>query len=220
MQNLLANNMINGQLITGDVIDETLLDALASVNRSDFVPEQFKNVAYIDEEIALGNGRFLIEPLVFARILKYAAITKSETVLDVGCATGYSTAVISQLAGKVIAIEENKELAAKAKSIFIKYQNIRFFESELKSGYEKEAPYDVIIIEGAIEIEPKELFVQLREGGRLLAIEHTSPEKISYSGLGKLVEYKKIAGIMYKTMLHDASSHLLEQFRKTASFVF
>src|SRR5262249_34887424 len=150
-------HMINGQIRTGNVRDEAVLIALDTVERELFVPEDFRNAAYIDEEIALGQGRFLMEPLVFSRMLKYAAIARHETVLDVGCATGYSSAVLSTLAKKVVALEEDTMLAIKAKMLLSSYSNVKFLQAGLAKGVSSEAPYDVILIEGAIETLPQTL---------------------------------------------------------------
>lgn len=213
-------NMITGQIMTGDVNDDNVINALESVDRSAFVPDKLKQIAYIDEDIALGGGRFLLEPLIFARLLKYAAISPKETVLDVGCATGYSAAVIAKLAAKVVALEEEKALAAKAKTLLSTYLNIECVEAPLLSGAADKAPYDVILVEGAIAVMPQAFSDQLNEGGRLLTIEHVEAPKTAGSGLGKLVEYRKIRGSLYRTVLHDANAHLIPGFKSPERFVF
>lgn len=206
--------------MTGDVLDERILEALEKTGRSDFVPDALKGVAYIDEGLEIARGRFLMQPLVFARMLKYAAIRKNETVLVVGCLTGYSAAVLSHLAQKVVALEEDRELAARAKTLLAAFSNVHFVEAPLVEGALSHSPYDAVIIEGAIEELPQKLTDQLREGGRILAIEHVSQAKLVTSGLGKLMEYKKIDGALFKTILHDASSALLQSFRRKPAFVF
>lgn len=214
------SHMLTGQLMTGDVNDAVVLDALSSVAREAFVPEIFQGAAYIDNEISLGSGRFLLQPLVFARILKYANITKKETVLDVATGTGYGAAVLSGLAQKVVALEEDAKLAAKAKICLTPYSNVELVQSELVKGVSPRAPYDCIVIEGAIKTLPQALSDQLREGGRLLTVENMEAAKTSETGLGKLVEYRKIRGSLYRTVLHDASASLLPGFKKPASFKF
>ncbi len=213
-------NMLTGQILTGNVLDSRVLEALTSVPRELFVPDSLKGVAYIDEEVPLGFGRFLMQPLVFARMLKYAEILANETVLDVACGTGYSSAVLSKLAQKVVAVEEVKELADKAKSLLSAYANIELVNAPLVQGSSSNAPYDVIFIEGAVEVVPQTLIDQLREGGRVLAVEHKTGAKLSGTGLGKLVEYRKVRGSLGKTVLHDANVALLAPFKKAAEFKF
>lgn len=213
-------NMINGQITTGDVNDDTVLEALSSVERELFVPDALRNVAYVDDDLSLGNGRFLIEPLVFARMLKHARIQKTETVLDVGCATGYSSAVLSKLAQGVIALEEDRGLADKAKTLLASYPNVFVAEGPLVKGSSRQSPYDVIFIEGAIEVLPDAIAEQLAEGGRLLVIERVEEAKTAYSGLGRLVEYKKIKNALYKTVILDANAVLIPAFKKPPAFKF
>lgn len=219
-QNAARKNMIISQIMTGDVNDDNVINALESVDRAAFVPEKLKHIAYIDEDIALGGGRYLLEPLIFARLLKYAAIGPEETVLDVGCCTGYSSAVISKLTAKLVALEEDKALAAKAKTLLASYANVEFVEGSLLAGAKEKAPYDVILVEGAIAVIPQAFSDQLQEGGRLLTIEHVEEPKTAGSGLGKLVEYRKIRGSFYRTVLHDANAYLIPGFKIQERFVF
>ncbi len=219
-QNAARAHMITGQIMTGNVIDDGVLDAIGSVDRTLFVPEKQKQAAYVDEDIALGGGRYILEPLIFARMLKYAAISRRETVLDVGCCTGYSAAVLSRLAQKVVALEEDKALFALAQKRLASVPNAELMEGPLTGGASLRSPYDVILVEGAIEILPQALFDQLGEGGRLLAIEHIEAPKTAGSGLGKLVEYRKIRNAPYRTALHDANAYLIPGFRKPETFVF
>ena len=161
-----------------------------------------------------------MQPLVFARLLKYAAVNKNETVLVIGSLSGYSAAVLSHLAQKIVALEEEKTLAAQAKTLLALYGNVHPVEGNLCEGALSHAPFDAIIIEGAIEELPRKIIDQLREGGRILTIDHISEARITGAGLGKLTEAKKINGALYYTTLHDANCSLLPQFRKKQGFVF
>lgn len=219
-QNNPRRHMVTGQIMTGDVNNEEIIAALESVDRELFVPEIFKHVAYVDEDISVGNGRFLMEPLAFARMVKYAAIQKNETVLDVASGTGYSSAVLSHFAQKVVALEEDADLSNKAKGLLASYGNIECVQAPLVEGVSVRAPYDVILIQGAVEFIPQSFSDQLREGGRLLALEHVAQAKTGYAGLGKLVEYRKINNMLYRTMLHDASAPLIAAFRMPKPFIF
>lgn len=213
-------HMLNGQITTGDVNENSVIEVLGSVEREPFVPEKFQGAAYIDNEIALGRGRFLLQPLVFARMLKYANVQANETVLDVASGTGYSAAVLSGLAQKVVALEEDTELAARAKILLASYGNVECVQSALTGGAPRTAPYDAIFIEGAVKMLPQAFSDQLREGGRLFAIEQVEGAKTAETGLGKLVEYRKVRGVLYRTVLHDASASLLPGFVPAAKFIF
>ncbi len=213
-------NMLKSQILTGHVLNSHVLDALQATPRESFVPAQYQGVAYIDEEIPLGNGRFLLEPLAFARMLEHAAITKQQTVLVVACGSGYSAVIAGQLARQVIAVEENPTLAAQAKQHLTNVTNAQFIESSLVAGAPQHAPYDIILIEGAIEYLPQALADQLKEGGRLLAFEQLSAKHIGTSGANVLVEYKKIHNHLYRAVICDASVALLSGFSKPAMFAF
>ena len=217
-ENPAREHMIKSQILTGHVQNPFVLSALASVSRESFVPDAFQGLAYVDEEIPLGGGRFLMEPLVFARILAYADIQWYETVLDIGVATGYSSAILSTLAQNVVAIEEDAALAAKAQSMLAVFPNVEFKQGPLAEGMGKHAPYDVILIEGATQIVPQAVADQLAEGGRLVTVEHAANAKVAAAGLGTLVEYRKVRGVLYKTMLRDASVALLTAFARPEAF--
>ncbi len=213
-------NMLKSQILTGNVLDQRVIDALTQTSREPFVPDAMQGAAYVDEEIMFEGGRFIMEPLAFARVLKHAAIAPHETVMDIGSAQGYSAAVLSKLAQKVVAVEEDLALAAKAKSLLSGYSNVEVVQGLLVHGASKTAPYDVIIIEGAIQCLSDAMSDQLCEGGRLLAIEHSADAKVASAGLGRLVEYRKLRGALYKTSYHNENVTLLTQFAKPAAFTF
>ena len=169
----LRTKMVDGQVRTTDVTSLPLLDALLSVPREEFVPAARKSLAYIDEDLEIAPGRYLMEPSPFARIVQLADIQPGDFVLDVGAGTGYSAAVLSKLAGSVVALEQDPMLAAKAQSVLssLGYDTVAVVEGPLSAGYPAQAPYDVILLEGAVESIPQALFDQLKDGGRLLAVE-------------------------------------------------
>jgi len=212
------DRMLKSQILTGHVLDPRILAALAEVDREDFVPSGFRGAAYVDEEIPLGNGRVLMEPLDFARLLQHAALKEDETVLDVGCASGYSAMILSRLVRKVVAIEEDVKLAESSVRLLASCPNVTFRQAPLVGGTSKTAPYDAILIEGAIEYLPQALADQLKEGGRILTGEHDAAAKVGAAGLSTLIEYRKVRGILYKTLLRDANMALLPPFRKPAVF--
>jgi len=105
-------NMVERQVRTNKVTDEAVLEALAQLPRERFVPESLSAVAYIDEDVPLGNGRYLMEPMVFARLVQAAQLQPGDRVLDLGCGCGYSTAILSRLANQVIALESDSSCMA------------------------------------------------------------------------------------------------------------
>jgi protein-L-isoaspartate(D-aspartate) O-methyltransferase len=150
-----------------------LLDALYTVTREQFVPEHLEDLAYIDEDIKVAEGRYLMEPAPFAKLAQAIGIGRHDVVLDIGCATGYSSAVLSRFASIVIALEENIGLAARATKTLeaLDYDNVAVVEGPLKDGYREEGPYDAIFVNGAVEEVPQALFEQLRDGGKLICVE-------------------------------------------------
>jgi protein-L-isoaspartate(D-aspartate) O-methyltransferase len=165
--------MVDGQLRTTDVTNAALLDAMLAVPRELFVPEGRRPLAYIDEDVRVdAQGRFLMEPSPFARLVQLADVRANDFVLDVGCATGYSAAVLSRLASSVVALECDAGLAASATSNLstLGYDNVAVVEGALQDGYASEAPYDVIVVEGAVDFVPDALLAQLKDGGRLVAV--------------------------------------------------
>ena len=110
-------NMVNNQLLTNKLRDDRIAQALLSVPRENFVPKTLRGVAYLDEDIALGSERILMEPMAFARILQAAEIASTDIVLDIACATGYSTAVLAQLAATVVGLETDEAAVAVAEAL-------------------------------------------------------------------------------------------------------
>lgn len=206
MQDFVQNRttMVDNQVRTCDVTNIDLLEALLSVPREAFVGADKQDFAYIDEDIALGNGRFLMEPAPFAKLVQACAIKSDDLVLDIGCATGYSTAVLSQLASMVIGVEQDDDLAEKAEATLneLDYDNVAIINGTLNVGYAKEAPYDVIFIGGAIDEVPTAFFDQLKDGGRLVAVEGVGNSAVAklYTRSGYNVSGRKIFNCSIKLL--------------------
>ncbi len=213
-------NMLKSQIFTGNVLKQSIADALMAVSREAFVPVSLKGVAYVDEEIPLGHGRFLMEPLAFARLLDQSGISRQDTVLDVGCASGYSAAVLSHMALSVVAVESNPELARQARENLKGLANVALFEVPLTEGVQPRSPFDVILIQGAVEFIPQMLADQLKEGGRIVTFESNARKAVGVLGLGSLVEYRKINNTLYRSATSNASVAPLEEFNKPQGFVF
>ncbi len=166
-------SMVNGQILPNKVTDERVTDALLAIAREPFVPKNLRGVAYVDEDIPVGDGRYLLEPMIFARLLQSAEVTSDDVVLDIGCATGYSTAVLARLAGSVVALECDPALADKANEMLnqLDVDNAGVVTGELADGLPDQGPYDVIFMNGAVERLPDGLKQQLAEGGRLVVVQ-------------------------------------------------
>ena len=161
--------MVDGQVLTRDVFDPDLLAAMLEVPRERFVPPAQAALAYLDRNLPLtaDGSRCLLQPMVLARLLQAADITATDHVLDVGCGTGYSSALLARLAGSVVALEEDKDLATFARRVLRELApQVEVVEGLLKTGWPAAGPYDLIVLNGAAEIIPEPLFAQLKDGGR------------------------------------------------------
>ncbi len=209
-------NMVEGQIRPNKVTDQRVVDAFLAVPRDQFVPDSLRGVAYVDKSIPVSKGRYLLEPMVLARLLNDAKIEATDLVLDVGTGTGYSAAVLGHLAATVVALESDSELAAFANSAMQTQgvDNAAVMHGPLNAGWAKQAPYNVIILEGAVAAVPASLLDQLAEGGRLLAV--VLPE----SGQGVARLYQKNGGQVSSRILFDASAALLPGFEAKADFQF
>lgn len=160
--------MIDSQLRTNDVIDPAVVAAMGAVAREAHVPATLSGVAYMDRAIALGEGRVLNPPLVTGRLLVAAEVRPGMRVLLVGAATGYTAALLAKLGAEVHAVEEDAGLLATARAT-VTDTDIKWIEGPLTAGAPKAAPFDRIVIEGAIDVLPDALAKQLAEGGKLVA---------------------------------------------------
>jgi protein-L-isoaspartate(D-aspartate) O-methyltransferase len=162
--------MVDNQLRTAGITDRRLLAAMGEVARELFVPEARRGLAYIDEAIPLGAGRKLGAPAPFAKLIQLAEVDGTDHVLDLGCGPGYSAAVLAQLAGSVVAVETDPVLAASARDALKGLTNVEVAEGALETAGKDKGPYDVIVIEGVVDVVPDALFAQLKPEGRLVAL--------------------------------------------------
>jgi protein-L-isoaspartate(D-aspartate) O-methyltransferase len=168
--------MVDGQVRPSDVTDSRIIDAMIAVPREPFVPESRRSLAYLDLDLEVSEStspkRFLIKPAVIARMLQAADIDSADSVLVVGCASGYSAALAARLAGRVTATESDPALAAMATDLLagLGCSNVSVRNAAAADGDPSNAPYDVIVLDGATEIVPERLYQQLRAGGRLVAV--------------------------------------------------
>ena len=208
-------SMVLSQIQPDRVSDKRIRDAMGDVPREQFVPADLKAVSYIDEDIEIADGRYLMEPRVFARLLQAANIGSQDVVLDVGCGSGYSSAVIARLAGTVVALESDRHLRDWATETLerLSVDNAAVVEGDLASGYAGEAPYDAIFVNGAAPEIPQALVDQLADGGRLVLVVESN-----VVGRGTLVTRRD--GQVDSSDLFDAQVPLLAGFERPPAFEF
>jgi protein-L-isoaspartate(D-aspartate) O-methyltransferase len=213
--------MIDSQIRTEDVNDAAILSAMGEIPRERFVPEKEAGLAYIDRNVLLKEAsagalaRYMMRPAAFGKLLQLAEIAPTDKVLDVGTGSGYSAAVLARIAASVIALECDDELARAAAARLAESGagTVRVVEGPLEAGYRAEAPYDVIILEGAVELVPQALFDQLGEGGRLAAV-------IGFGGSALATLYTKTDGDIGRRPAFNSSDRPLPGFERPKSFVF
>lgn len=164
--------MVDTQVRPSDVTKFPIIEAMLQVPREVYVPLESREAAYIGANIAIGQNRVILDPRALAKMLDALDIVPDELVLDLGCGLGYSAAVIAQIAGTVVAVEENAAWAEEAQSLLSQQgvDNAVAVAGTLSAGAPKHGPYDVIVIEGGIEALPEALVTQLKDGGRVGAI--------------------------------------------------
>lgn len=210
------NNMVESQLRTNKVTDVDLLEAFASVPRELFLPQAKRGIAYVDEDIPLAEGRHLMEPVVLARLLQAAAIRPGDVVLDIACGTGYASAIMSNLTDTIVALESAAALAEIANETLsgLSIDNVVVVQGPLAEGYAKQAPYNVILVAGAVAEVPGAVFDQLAEDGRLVTVIKNDP------GLGQACLFRRAGTVVSNRVLFDAGTPLLPDFIGQPGFVF
>lgn len=209
--------MVESQVRPNGITDRRIIDAMAAIAREDFVPAARRAVAYVDEDVPLTDGatpRRLIEAMAFARLVQLAAIAATDKVLQVGCATGYGSAVLARLAARVVALECDAGLAAAARKNLAEVSNVTVVEGPLAGGVAGEAPFDVILVEGRIGDLPSELIAQVADGGRLVTV-------VGEAEMAKARIWTVAGAAVASRDAFDASVAALPGFVKEApSFVF
>lgn len=209
------HTMVESQIRPNRVTAPRVIAAMEAVPREAFLPKPSQGIAYVDEDIPLGGGRHLIEPLVLARMLQAAEVDTGDVVLDIGCATGYSSAVLARLANTVVALEFDPDLAATATAVLgdLGIDTVAVVEGSLEDGYARQGPYDAIFFSGAVAEIPDAICDQLAEGGRLVAI-------VSQGVIGKGIRIARRGDMLLRRELFDAATPLLPGFAPKPRFVF
>ncbi|HEY9549267.1 MAG TPA: protein-L-isoaspartate O-methyltransferase [Kiloniellaceae bacterium] len=209
-------NMVESQIRPNRVTDPRLVAAFETVAREAFVGEARRGISYIDEDLEVAPGRYLMEPMVLGRLLQAAAPQPGDMALDIGCATGYSTAVLAQLVQTVVGLECDRTLMDSANRTLnaLDVDNAVVVEGLLENGYQKQAPYDVIVFQGAVCAVPEAIKRQLGEGGRLVAV------VIDGGGIGRGTLLQRTGDNVSSRPLFDAATPLLPGFAREAGFVF
>jgi protein-L-isoaspartate(D-aspartate) O-methyltransferase len=207
--------MVDGQIRTADVTDLDLIGAMLAVPREQFAPPAVAGQAYVDGDLPIGDGRALLKPVVLAKLLQALQVRSSSRVLDVGCGTGYSSAVLARLAGSVVALEEDEDLARRAEQALAATTGAHVVCAigRLTTGWAQAAPYDLILLNGATEILPDVLGRQLKPDGRLACVFGCAP-------VGKAMIFRQIEGHLVGRPIFDAAAALLPGFAAPPSFVF
>ena len=207
--------MVLGQIKPLSNISQNILEALYAIDRKDYTPIELRDFSYVEKNIHIGKNRYLLKPAITAKLLSALKLESTETILIIGSTTGYSAAIASKIAETVICIEEDIDLLNSSEKIAIanSMNNIVFIKNELNKGYLNQGPYTCILIEGAIEDEPKLILEQLSEGGRLVTI-------LSDNENGSAIKYSKINGQITSQFLFSMDAPVLESFKKSKKFNF
>lgn len=217
----LRARMVNNQLRTFDVADYRVQNAFLRIPRERFVPAPLRPLAYCDQMLLVAEGtggappRQMMQPAVLARLIQLADVREDDVALVVGALAGYSTAIMAELAVSVLGLECDEELAARAAAHLeaLDVENAAVVTASLPQGYPKEAPFDVILVNGAVEDGLSGLFDQLKDGGRLVVVEGL--------GLaGRARRYTRSGDVVSGWTEFNGAAPLLPGFQKAAAFVF
>jgi len=205
-------HMVDGQIRTNDVTDLRIISAFKSVERETFIPKAKQAVAYSDVHINV-DGRCVMRPRDFSKLLQGLDIKPTDVALDIGCARGYSTAILAQLCETVVALEESGEVVERATSQLVAAEilNAAVVKGDLKAGAREHGPFDIIFVNGAVTNVPQSWFDQLATGGRLAVILKDGP-------VGKAMIYTRSKDAIGKAIICDANVPLLDGFERVPVF--
>jgi len=200
--------MIDSQLRPQGVTDPMVLEAMGAVLRERYLPDGTRPLAYVDRGVGIGDGRFLSPPAVLGKLLNQMRPRTSERALVVGAGSGYSSAILTHIGLDVVALESSAALAAQAREL-----GVEAVEGPLETGWAKGAPYDLILIDGAVEQIPDAIIAQLADGGRL-------GTALIEREVARLIVGRKVAGAFGYLTLGDAGTPALPGFSRPTTFKF
>ena len=208
-------HMVDGQIRTADVTNPNLIAAMLAVPRELFVPPAMATQAYRDGDVSLGHGRAMVRPIVLGKLIQGMDVRSGEHVLVIGCGTGYSAALLAHMGTTVVALEENPDLARQAETALGKAEarQVTVVKGPLTAGWAAAAPYDLILLDGAVEVVADPLGRQLKPSGRLGAVLGRGPA-------AKATIYRPIEGQLVGRPIFDAAAPLLPGFAAPPAFVF
>ncbi|KAA6206367.1 MAG: protein-L-isoaspartate O-methyltransferase [Candidatus Tokpelaia sp.] len=217
----LRQKMVDSQIRTVNVTRLSVLSAFLNMPRELFVPQKWRGAAYADGSVMVAAAkagvpaRYMMPPAALARLIQLADIGKDDFVLDIGAMTGYGAALMAELGSAVIALECDEELTAWTENLITAYkcENITVVKGNLPQGWTAQAPYDVILLEGAVDFVPEPLFAQLREGGRLIAVEGRGNAAVAWL-------YEREDGIVSRRRGFNLALEPLPGFTEKATFTF
>lgn len=211
--------MVDGQVRPNRVYDKRLLDAMRRLPRERFVPPTSAARAYADEDVQLGNGRYLVEPMVIARLVQLAEVRQDDRALVLAAGSGYGAALLDACGAKVVAVEDDPALLALAHGVLPSVApSVRLIEAKPASGWPEGAPYSVVLIDGAVEEVPDAVVQQLRPtspdgGGRMVTVRRSG-------GVEQGVLGERVAGGLRFAPAFDCATKLLPSFCRAPGFVF
>ena len=214
-------NMVESQIRPNAVTDRRIIEAMLDIPREVFVPASLRSLAYMDEEVPVepaGGGarpRALMAPMALARLIQLADVHADDLVLDVGCNTGYSTAILARMAGAVIGLEVDEDLASLAGTTLTQLEadNADIALGPLPEGAAAEGPYDVIVLQGSVPLGPHNLLAQLKDGGRLVAV-------VRGNAISRAILFEKVGTDISSRRAFDCGAPPLPGFEERPVFVF
>jgi protein-L-isoaspartate(D-aspartate) O-methyltransferase len=207
--------MVDNQVRPYDVTDLRIITAMLELPRERYVAAEQAGLAYLDLDIPVAKGnaaRHLLKPATLARLVQALELDAEDEVLDVGCATGYSSALLARLAGTVIALEEDAALSQQAENALASEGNVVLASGPLNAGWKARAPYDAILLNGATDVIPEALCAQLKPGGRLVCVLGRTP--------GKAMIYRRNSDDVSGRAMFNAAAPLLPGFKQAPAFAF
>ncbi len=217
----LRRGMVDSQVRANDVTDLRIVEAMLDIPRERFVPQHLRSLAYIDDDLVIrpasggAPARYLLEPMFLAKLVQLADVQPDELVLDVGTGTGYSAAILGRLSGQVVSVDDDADLVASATATLVDLgiSNAAIFQGSLTAGWAPEAPYDVIFVNGSVELVPPALLAQLRDGGRLVAV-------VGQGGAGRAALFTKTGTVVSERVVFNAAVPALPGFEAPQRFTF